>query len=924
MNDSGPSAKPTRHEDADASSSWRVRLWHWIDHRTGADKILRTSLDEPIPGGPRLAYVFGSALLFILLSQIVTGVCLTVYYVPSPLTAHVTLSYIIKEVAGGAFLRSLHSYGSSAMVVVLVLHFLQTVLFGSYKGRRELLWISGGLTALLVLGMTFTGYLLRWDLSAFFAGSVGTNLAGDVPLIGSWLLRMLRGGDAMGALTLSRFYALHVFVLPATIFLFVALHIFLFRKAGAAGPVNEDPLYPRLATEPFYPRQVIMDMAFVLVVMGVLGMLAHFVPVALGPIANPSNGTYLPRPEWYYLPFFEWLKFWDGSKTVIGVIIIPAVLIALVFLLPFMDRGRERRPWKRPIPVGSVLIVLIALIGLGMQSRLDDSRDPTTAAQIARQDAVEAQFLHAPFAPLAAPSDSSGAAPAALSAAASRGKTLFDSHGCSGCHGAGGAGGAGPALTRITDKFPPAQLAALLKAPNAGMKAGGMSALTLDAADMTALISYLSSLGGAAAAPVTAAPPVSASAASTTTAAVAPATSPVPTAASAPSASSARAGSVASPASMGNDKQAAALGGGIYRSDGCAACHGAGGVGTTRAPALTGVGRKLSAVQISALLRTPNAAMTAGGMPPVKGSAKDIASLVAYLRSLGSPGDTHGRVASAKAGGSTSPAPVPARSTNKAPVAAPASKVTATPSAVAAPKDTTKDTAAVASAASADQRGAAIFTARGCAACHGVGGVGTKTAPALMSFSKTLTPAALASLLQHPNQAMQAGGMPAVAISAADMTALVSYLQHLGAPATSPAKPPANATANGSSSAEQRKANASKSGSAPVVGVGAGASARPMNELELQGKEVFEAHSCGTCHGMDGVGGTWAAPALANTGKSFPAALLIGLLQHPTVRMQQGGMPAASVSGRELAALAAYVSFISSKAPPAPAHRGNP
>src|ERR1700688_3180682 len=140
------------------------RLWKWIDQRTGADRILRASLDEPIPGGARFAYVFGSALLFLFVSQLITGVCLAVYYVPSPLTAHVTLAYIIKDVAGGAFLRSLHSYGSSAMVVVLVLHFLQTFLYGSYKGRRELLWISGCVLSLLILGMTFTGFLLRWDL----------------------------------------------------------------------------------------------------------------------------------------------------------------------------------------------------------------------------------------------------------------------------------------------------------------------------------------------------------------------------------------------------------------------------------------------------------------------------------------------------------------------------------------------------------------------------------------------------------------------------------------------------------------------------------------------------------------------------------------------------------------------------------------
>ncbi|MEP6991271.1 MAG: c-type cytochrome [bacterium] len=917
MTGTGPSPEPTPRGDGGASSAWRLRIWHWLDRRTGADQLLRTSLDEPIPGGARLAYVFGSGLLFIFLSQVVTGVSLAVYYVPSPLSAHVTLSYIVKEVAGGAFLRSLHSYGSSAMVVVLVLHFLQTFLFGSYKGRRELLWISGSVTALLVLGMTFTGYLLRWDLNAFFAGSVGTNIAGDVPFVGGWLLRMLRGGSTMGALTLSRFYAFHVFVLPATIFLFIALHVFFFRKAGAAGPVHADPVHPALATEPFYPRQVIIDMTFVLIVMGLLGMLAHFVPVALGPIADPSNGTYLPRPEWYYLPFFQWLKFWEGAKTVIGVVIIPAVLLALIVFLPFLDRGRERRPWKRPIPVGAVLIVLIGLIGLGMQSRLDDSRDPTTVAQIAKQDLAESQFVHAPFEPLAAPSDSGGAAPATAatgatasavpSKAASRGKTLFDSHGCSGCHGVDGAGGGiGPALTGISGRFSPAQLTALLKAPNAGMKAGGMSALTLNAADMTALVSYLGSLGGGPA----------------------PATSAVATTAGAPGGSVAVSASTVSDTGSGSGKPSGAAGRAIYQSDGCAACHGAGGTGTARAPALTGVGAKLSAARISALLRTPNAAMVAGGMPPAKGSAKDIASLVAYLRSLSSTAVAHGAVASASAGAGTAAtqAPPPAVSTTNPKATSPVTPVAKTPTSVTKTSKPIATTAASATdtlpavasqAAATDQRGAAIFTARGCAACHGVGGVGTRSAPALTAFSKTLTPAALTSLLQHPNHKMQAGGMPAVAISATDMTALVSYLQHLGTPATSGA---AVVAARGSSSPAQSAATVSKPDSTSTVAGASGTSARPMNQLELLGHMVFTAHSCATCHGRDGVGGSWAAPALANTGKSFPAVLLVTMLQHPTLRMRQGAMPAVSLSQGELDALAAYVSFISSKppAPPAP------
>jgi ubiquinol-cytochrome c reductase cytochrome b subunit len=161
------------------------RLWKWTDQRTGADQILRQSLEEPIPGGARFAYVFGSALLFIVVSQIVTGTCLALYYAPSPMTAHPSVAYIVKEVSAGAFLRSLHSYGSSAMLVVLLLHFLQTFLYGSYKGKRELLWMSGCTLSLLVLGMAFTGYLLPWDQGGYSAGPSARISWGRCPSLGS-------------------------------------------------------------------------------------------------------------------------------------------------------------------------------------------------------------------------------------------------------------------------------------------------------------------------------------------------------------------------------------------------------------------------------------------------------------------------------------------------------------------------------------------------------------------------------------------------------------------------------------------------------------------------------------------------------------------------------------------------------------------
>jgi mono/diheme cytochrome c family protein len=312
--------------------------------------------------------------------------------------------------------------------------------------------------------------------------------------------------------------------------------------------------------------------------------------------------------------------------------------------------------------------------------------------------------------------------------------------------------------------------------------------------------------------------------------------------------------------------------------------------------------------------------MRAGGMPATKGSTKDIAALVAYLKSLSSTSGA--RVASAKPNASSSaasaqPSPPTAATSNPPAAASPVAPVAKTPTPAAVTVASAADTlpkAAAPPATSANQQGAAIFAAQGCAACHGIGGVGTKTAPALTAFSKTLSPAALTNLLQHPNQKMQAGGMPAVAVSATEMTALISYLQHLGAPVTATAAVPAK----GSAAPASTSATLSTPDSTPVAAVVAGAPARPMNVGELRGHAVFVAHSCGTCHGMDGVGGSWAGPALANTGKGFPAAVIATMLRHPSARMVQGAMPTVSLSQGELDALAAYVSFISSKAATAP------
>src|SRR5579859_2311968 len=343
-------------------------LWAWLNHRTGINDVLKTALYEPIPGGARFAYIFGSGLLFVFISQVITGVFLALYYVPSADHAHTTVAYITKAVTAGSFLRSLHAYGSSAMVIVLLLHLSQTYIYGTFKGRRELLWLSGCVLFALILGMAFTGYLLPWDQRSYFATAVGTNAASEVPLVGESVKRMMRGGTEMGTLTISRFFVAHVFLIPACIFALVASHIFLFRKAGAAGPPTEHPLEPKQQPELFYPRQVLMDLSLTALLIIGLGLLCFFMPMQLGPPANPADAQYVPRPEWYYLPIFQWLKYWHGAASVVGIMIIPAILVLGIVALPFLDRSIERRPWKRPVAMGAYAFVMFALFGLGLRS----------------------------------------------------------------------------------------------------------------------------------------------------------------------------------------------------------------------------------------------------------------------------------------------------------------------------------------------------------------------------------------------------------------------------------------------------------------------------------------------------------------------------------------------------------------------------
>ncbi len=211
-------------------------LYSWIDERAGLTRTLAPLLFRKIPKGVGWWYTFGSAALFVFVLQAVTGILLATYYSPSPDHAYDSVSYMNNQAAMGSFIRGLHHWGASAMVVLVVLHMLRIVIMAAYKYPRELTWFVGVVLFVLVMAFGFTGYLLPWDEKAYWATTVGTNMAGTVPLIGGWILMLLRGGAQLGAVTLTRFYALHVLVLPVITVAFIAVHLFLVVRLGISAP----------------------------------------------------------------------------------------------------------------------------------------------------------------------------------------------------------------------------------------------------------------------------------------------------------------------------------------------------------------------------------------------------------------------------------------------------------------------------------------------------------------------------------------------------------------------------------------------------------------------------------------------------------------------------------------------------------------
>ncbi len=361
------------------------QLADWLDNRTGYRHLMRDALDEPIPGGARWHYVFGSALTVVFMVQAFTGILLMTSYSPSSSTAWASVFYISREMWCGWFIRGVHHFAAQAMVVLLVMHLLQVLWAGAYRRPREINWWFGMALLFLTLGFSLSGYLLPWDQKGYWATKVATNIMGGAPMIGPYLQKVVVGGNDYGNQTVTRFYGLHVGVLPALFVLCVTAHVALFRRHGITAPADAD----KRPTVTFWPEQLFMDTVFSAAVLGIVIVLVLAEGGAnLDAPADPASADYPARPEWYFLSLFQMLKLFPGNREVIGTIVIPTALLVVMLLLPFLDRVLPGKV-AHFLACGLVFSVVGGAAYLTVQAIRDDGSN--VAFQEARQQANQAR-----------------------------------------------------------------------------------------------------------------------------------------------------------------------------------------------------------------------------------------------------------------------------------------------------------------------------------------------------------------------------------------------------------------------------------------------------------------------------------------------------------------------------------------------------
>jgi cytochrome b6 len=353
-------------------SSWATKSTRWLEERVDLSAIKEFIIHKTVPQHKHsLWYYMGGMTLFLFFVQVVTGILLLLYYRPSAEGAYESIQFIMTEVKFGWLIRSIHSWSANLMIFFAFMHLFSVYLLKSYRKPRELTWVSGVLLLFLALGFGFSGYLLPWNQLAFFATKVGTEIAGAVPFIGSFVLKYLRGGNEVTGATLTRFFGFHVAVLPMLMTAFLTMHLLLVQKQGMSWPVFMQK-NPNQKVIPFFPNFLLRDLLGWLIALGILVYLASVFPWELGVKADPiSSAPAGIKPEWYFVFTFQTLKFLPAKilffeGELLGILAFAA-LGALLLLVPFLDKKAAqglRSPFFTTVGVVAIIyIVVMTLIG---------------------------------------------------------------------------------------------------------------------------------------------------------------------------------------------------------------------------------------------------------------------------------------------------------------------------------------------------------------------------------------------------------------------------------------------------------------------------------------------------------------------------------------------------------------------------------
>lgn len=344
----------------------------WLEERYRVQELLDSLFNHPAPKRSNFLDYLGFATLFAFINQAITGILLSAVYIPSANEAYSSVKAIQDSVPEN-FVRSLHSWGANFMIVLVVLHLLRVFYEAAYKRPRELTWVSGVILLLGTVALAFTGYLLPWDQEGYWATTVGTAMAGYVPGIGDFLVQVLRGGAKVTGATLTRFYSIHMLVLPVIILIGFLPHIFFVFRQGmtSTDELTEAKKKGKDITKnsrPFYPDVIFRMAIFILIIAVGLFIIAGYFPKDLGDPADPINKAhFIAKPAWYFMGVYQLLKYFPGKLDALAMVGLPVIGILVLFFLPWIDRNPSRKPLKRPVALGAAAVVLIGLGFLSYQ-----------------------------------------------------------------------------------------------------------------------------------------------------------------------------------------------------------------------------------------------------------------------------------------------------------------------------------------------------------------------------------------------------------------------------------------------------------------------------------------------------------------------------------------------------------------------------